>query len=191
MIAIGISRTHRERPTVEVALAAGGVALMLAPSLIRCWAYPAAPGHDRAGRGQPAEFVSGVRSGSGSTRLTMKAYAAAPTRPRQPTATSGTTNEPVTSYSAPTANGLPTPARSEAKFWMPPIEATWPSVGATSAGSDHTLAGANGRLAELTDSSASATAALGTMTASAITEENSIPATRQILRALLRSPVRS
>src|SRR3954462_11848064 len=147
MIAIGISRTHRERPTVEAALAAGGVALMLAPSLIRCRACRPRPGRDQAGHGQPAEVVSGVRSGSGSTRLTMKAYAAAPTRPRQPTATSGTTNEPVTSYSAPTANGLPTPAMFEAKFWMPRIEATWPSVGATSAGSDHTLAAANVRLA--------------------------------------------
>src|SRR3954452_16490845 len=118
MIAIGISRTHRERPTVEVALAAGGVALMLAPSLIRCWAYPAAPGHDRAGRGQPAEFVTGVRSGSGSTRWPRRAYAAARPRPRHPTAPSGATSEPVTSDSAPTANGLPTPARFEAKFWM-------------------------------------------------------------------------
>src|SRR3954447_13661972 len=147
MIAIGISRTHRERPTVEAALVPGGVALMLAPSLIRCWACRLRRGTTRWDGGQPAEAVSGVRSGSGSTRLTMKAYAAAPTRPRHPTATSGTTNEPVTLYSAPTANGLPTPARIEAKCWMPPIEATWPSVGPTSAGSDHTLAAANVRLA--------------------------------------------
>src|SRR4051794_5709393 len=49
MIAIGISRTHRERPTVEAALAAGGVALMLAPSLIRCRACRPRPGRDPAG----------------------------------------------------------------------------------------------------------------------------------------------
>src|SRR3954452_9112306 len=49
MIAIGISRTHRERPTVEAALAAGGVALMLAPSLIRCRACRPRPGRDQAG----------------------------------------------------------------------------------------------------------------------------------------------
>src|SRR3954453_9208446 len=54
MIAIGISRTHRERPTVEAALVAGGVALMLAPSLIRCWACRprrARPGRTRSAGG--------------------------------------------------------------------------------------------------------------------------------------------
>jgi hypothetical protein len=46
----------------------------------------------------------------------------------------------------PTTAGLAIPARLEAKFWMPPIEATCPGVGATSAGSDHTLAAAKVRL---------------------------------------------
>ena len=38
------------------------------------------------------------------------------------------------------------PARLEAKFWMPPIEATWPGVGATSPGSDQMLAAVKARL---------------------------------------------
>src|SRR5215218_509036 len=40
------------------------------------------------------------------------------------------------------------PARLDAKFWIPPMEATWPGVGATSPGRDQIAAAVNARLAQ-------------------------------------------
>src|SRR3712207_8086166 len=67
---------------------------------------------------------------------------------------------PPRSTLCPYTDALPTSARLEAKFWIPPMEATCPGDVATSAGKDHTLAAANVRLAKHTESSASARAAL-------------------------------
>ena len=46
----------------------------------------------------------------------------------------------------PKSSGLMMPAMLEAKFWMPPIEATWRELGATSAGSDQMPVAAMARL---------------------------------------------
>jgi len=61
--------------------------------------------------------------------------------------TKGRTKVPVMPFSTPSSSGLPMPARFDAKFWIPPMEATWRCEGATSAGKDQTEAAANVRLA--------------------------------------------
>src|SRR3990170_694581 len=87
-----------------------------------------------------------TRAGRGSALLTMKAYENAPSTAKHETTSRGTTNDPVRSARKPTRMGLPMPARFEAKFWMPPTEATWLSLGATSAGSDQIPDAAKARL---------------------------------------------
>jgi hypothetical protein len=54
---------------------------------------------------------------------------------------------PVTRRITPVKLVVTMPARLDAAFWMPPIDATCPGVGATSAGSDQTLAAVKVRLA--------------------------------------------
>ncbi|MFI6735191.1 hypothetical protein ACIBI9_19875 [Nonomuraea sp. NPDC050451] len=53
-------------------------------------------------------------------------------------------------------------AKPDAKFWIPPIEATCRSAGSTSAGSDQLPEAANADPAQATDSSAGAIRASGT-----------------------------
>src|SRR5450432_397292 len=77
------------------------------------------------------------------------------------------------------------PAVFEAKFWMPPIEATWPRVGATSAGSDQMLAAAKQMAPLQSESNAMACQTSGTSTASPMHEETAMPETMGILRAQL------
>src|SRR4051794_22583718 len=78
------------------------------------------------------------------------------------------------------------PAVFEAKFWMPPIEATWPRVGATSAGSDQMLAAAKQIEPLHRASSAMACHTSGTSTARPMHEDMARPDTIGILRARLR-----
>lgn len=57
-------------------------------------------------------------------------------------------NEPLVMVSmTPVKVVVTIPARLDAKFWIPPIEATWALLGATSPGSDQMLAAVKARLA--------------------------------------------
>src|SRR6185295_19079470 len=96
---------------------------------------------------------------------TMTRYEKAPSSAKPPATTSGTTNPPVAASIWPTKNVMQMPARLDAKFWMPLIDPTWRGVGAMSAGTDQMLAAANVRLPNESDKSATAQAALGTITA--------------------------
>ena len=63
-----------------------------------------------------------------------------------PATTSGTTNDPPVMVSiTPVKVVVTMPARLEAKFWMPRMEATCAGEGATSAGSDQMLAAVKAR----------------------------------------------
>src|SRR3954451_15947280 len=88
------------------------------------------------------------RAGSGSMLPTINRYDAAPRRQKQPATTRGMTNDPLVIVSMTPVNVVVTiPARLDAKFWIPPMEATWPGVGATARGSDQIAAAVNARLA--------------------------------------------
>jgi amino acid transporter len=111
---------------------------------------------DRPGNRRPSRAVQGRRPwrgagqspvcylgriGKGSIRPTTNRYIAAPTRQRTPAAASGMRNDPWVMVSiTPVKLVVTTPAMLEAKFWIPPIDATCPLVGATSPGSDQMLA---------------------------------------------------
>lgn len=77
----------------------------------------------------------------------MNRYVAAPSTQNPPATVSGTMNDPLVIVSITPVNVVVTiPAKFEAKFWIPPIDATCAGVGATSPGSDQMLAAVNAKL---------------------------------------------
>ena len=87
------------------------------------------------------------RAGRGAISLITNKYTTAPSRQNPPAASSGTTKEPLVIFTiSPVKEVVTMPARLAAKFWMPPMEATWAGEGATSAGRDQMLAAVKARL---------------------------------------------
>src|SRR6185369_13008955 len=108
--------------------------------------------HRSPGRDAPAAAGPGrvsparLSAGRGATSPTMTRYENAPSSENSPATTSGTTKPPVLPTMTPTKVAMQIPARLDAKFWIPPSEATWRGLGATSDGSDQTAAAAKARL---------------------------------------------
>src|SRR5690349_18936298 len=69
---------------------------------------------------------------------------------------------------------------------MPPIDATWRGVGATSAGSDQMLAAANARLPYEMPKNVSIQYTLDVNVESEMADDISMPPTMQVLRAAVR-----
>ena len=70
----------------------------------------------------------------------------APRMQKPPATISGMTKEPPVMVNIrPVKVVVTTPARLDAKFWMPPMEATCAGEGATSAGRDQMLAAVTAR----------------------------------------------